>query len=258
MVGASAYPRIIDFKRFREIADGVGARLFVDMAHIAGLVAAGLHPNPVPFSDIVAATTHKTLRGPRGGFLLCNDEEIWKRLNKKIFPMLQGGPLMHIIAAKAVGFKEAQSEEFQVYQRQIVSNAKALAKGLMDSGLKLISGGTDNHLMLIDLRGDPLTGREAEDRLERAGITVNKNAVPFDPRPPMVSSGIRIGTPAVTTRGMGERRWVRSGAGSPRSLGARTPRRSAGRSRNSVSVFPFTRVNSWCLAAPADRGEGSS
>ncbi len=258
VVGASAYPRIIDFKRFREIADGVGARLFVDMAHIAGLVAAGLHPNPVPFSDIVAATTHKTLRGPRGGFLLCNDEEIWKRLNKKIFPMLQGGPLMHIIAAKAVGFKEAQSEEFQVYQRQIVSNAKALAKGLMDSGLKLISGGTDNHLMLIDLRGDPLTGREAEDRLERAGITVNKNAVPFDPRPPMVSSGIRIGTPAVTTRGMGETEMGEIGRWIAQVLGGEDPEKIRGEVKELCQRFPLYAGQLLVSGSAANRGEGSS
>ncbi len=258
VAGASAYPRIIDFKRFREIADGVGARLFVDMAHIAGLVAAGLHPNPVPFSDIVAATTHKTLRGPRGGFLLCNDKEIWKKLNKKVFPMLQGGPLMHIIAAKAVGFKEAQSEEFRAYQRQIVSNAKALAKSLIDSGLKLISGGTDNHLMLIDLRGDPLTGREAEDRLERAGITVNKNAVPFDPRPPMVSSGIRIGTPAVTTRGMGEAEMGEIGRWISQALGGEDPEKIRGEVKELCRRFPLYAGQLLVSGSAADRGEGSS
>jgi glycine hydroxymethyltransferase len=214
VVGASAYPRIIDFERFREIADEVEAKVMVDMAHITGLIAAGVHPSPVPHADVVAATTHKTLRGPRGGFVLTNDEDIAKQLNKSVFPLLQGGPLMHVIAAKAVAFHEASTEEFRVYQEQIVRNAKALAEGLLSEGLKLISGGTDNHLMLVDLRESVVDGKTAQLALEEAGITANRNTVPFDPRPPFVASGIRIGTPAVTTRGMLEEemnqiaRWI--------------------------------------------------
>ena len=206
LTGASAYPREIDFKKFREIADEVGAKLFVDMAHIAGLVAAGLHQNPVPYADVVTTTTHKTLRGPRGGMILCK-EEYAKEVDKQVFPGIQGGPLMHIIAAKAASFAEALTPEFKTYQAQVVKNAKALAKALMDNGFKLVSNGTDNHLMLIDLgpesEGGP-SGKKMEGALDKAGITANKNTVPYDTRKPFVASGIRLGTPAVTTRGMKE------------------------------------------------------
>jgi glycine hydroxymethyltransferase len=204
VVGASAYPRIIDFKAFREIADAVGAKVMVDMAHIAGLVAAGEHPSPVPYAEFVTTTTHKTLRGPRGGMILCR-EEFAKAVNSNIFPGTQGGPLMHIIAAKAVAFKEALEPSFRDYARQVVKNAKALAAALMDHGFNLVSGGTDNHLMLVDLSGTEITGKVAEATLEKAGITVNKNAVPFDTRSPFVTSGFRIGTPATTTRGLKEK-----------------------------------------------------
>jgi glycine hydroxymethyltransferase len=203
VAGASAYPRIIDFERFAQVASSVGASLMVDMAHIAGLVAAGLHPSPVPFADVVSSTTHKTLRGPRGGLILAQADH-GDRLNKQIFPGIQGGPLMHVIAAKAVAFKEALSPEFAAYQMNVVKNANALARGLMETGLQLVSGGTDNHMMLVDLRQHGITGKEAEDVLGRAGITVNKNAIPFDPLSPLVTSGFRIGTPAVTSRGMRE------------------------------------------------------
>jgi glycine hydroxymethyltransferase len=203
VVGASAYPRTLDFEAFRRIADEVGAMVMVDMAHIAGLVAAGEHPNPVPHAEFVTTTTHKTLRGPRGGMILCR-EEFGKKLNSNIFPGIQGGPLMHVIAAKAVAFKEAQTPEFKSYAAQVVKNAKALAAGLMDRGFNLVSGGTDNHLMLVDLSGTEITGKVAEATLEKAGITVNKNAVPFDTRSPFVTSGFRIGTPATTSRGLGE------------------------------------------------------
>ena len=203
VAGASAYPRIIDFERFAQVAASVGASLMVDMAHIAGLVAAGLHPSPVPFADVVSSTTHKTLRGPRGGLILAQADH-GDRLNKQIFPGIQGGPLMHVIAAKAVAFKEALSPEFAAYQMNVVKNANALARGLMETGLQLVSGGTDNHMMLVDLRQHGITGKEAEDVLGRAGITVNKNAIPFDPLSPLVTSGFRIGTPAVTSRGMRE------------------------------------------------------
>jgi glycine hydroxymethyltransferase len=203
VAGASAYPRIIDFDRFAQVAASVGASLMVDMAHIAGLVAAGLHPSPVPFADVVTSTTHKTLRGPRGGLILAQTDHS-DRLNKQIFPGIQGGPLMHVIAAKAVAFKEALSPEFAAYQVNVVKNANALARGLMETGLQLVSGGTDNHMMLVDLRQRGITGKEAEDVLGRAGITVNKNAIPFDPLSPLVTSGFRIGTPAVTSRGMRE------------------------------------------------------
>ncbi len=203
VVGASAYPRTLDFAAFRRIADEVGALVMVDMAHIAGLVAAGEHPNPVPYAEFVTTTTHKTLRGPRGGMILCR-EEFAKKLNSNIFPGIQGGPLMHVIAAKAVAFREALQPEFKGYATQVVKNAKALAAGLMDHGFQLVSGGTDNHLMLVDLTGSELTGKVAEATLERAGITVNKNAVPFDTRSPFVTSGFRIGTPATTTRGLKE------------------------------------------------------
>ena len=203
VVGASAYPREIDFVAFRRIADAVGAVVMVDMAHIAGLVAAGVHSNPVPYAEFVTTTTHKTLRGPRGGMILCTEE--WaKKLNSNIFPGIQGGPLMHIIAAKAVAFKEVLQPEFKVYAQQVVKNAQALAGGLVEKGYKLVSGGTDNHLMLVDFTGTEITGKVAERALEDAGITVNKNAVPFDTRSPFVTSGIRIGTPATTTRGLKE------------------------------------------------------
>ena len=202
VVGASAYPRTLDFATFREIADSVGAVLVVDMAHIAGLVAAGLHPSPVPMAELVTTTTHKTLRGPRGGMVLAKEPFI-KGVNSNIFPGIQGGPLMHVIAGKAVAFQEALQPEFAAYQRQIVANAKALAEALLRGGLRLVSGGTDTHLMLVDLRPKKLTGKVAEEALGKAGITVNKNMIPWDPEKPMTTSGIRVGTPALTTRGMG-------------------------------------------------------
>ncbi len=203
LAGASAYPRVIDFKRFREIADKVGAYFMVDMAHIAGLVAAGVHPSPVPYADVVTTTTHKTLRGPRGGLILCK-EEYAKVIDKAIFPGTQGGPLMHIIAAKAVAFGEALKPEFVEYQKQIVKNAAVLADELKKGGINLVSGGTDNHLMLLDLRGTGVTGKELEKRLDEVHITANKNAIPNDPESPFITSGLRIGTPAVTTRGFKE------------------------------------------------------
>lgn len=204
LAGASAYPRTIDFERFSQIAKKVGAYLMVDMAHIAGLVAAGLHPNPIPYADVVTTTTHKTLRGPRGGLILCKDAEFGKQFNKAVFPGIQGGPLMHVIASKAICFKEALSDDFKEYQTQIVKNAKALAESLKEAGFKLVSGGTDNHLMLIDLTDSGVTGKEAEHMLDEVGITVNKNAIPFDKQSPFITSGIRIGTPATTTRGFKE------------------------------------------------------
>ncbi len=204
VAGASAYPRIIDFKKFREIADACDAYLFVDMAHIAGLVAAGLHPNPVPYADFVTTTTHKTLRGPRGGIIMCK-EEYAKSIDSAVFPGQQGGPLMHIIAAKAVAFKEALTDDFRMYQMNILKNAKALAEGLLSHGLKLVTGGTDNHLMLLDLRGTGVSGKELQLRLDDFNITSNKNAIPFDPEKPFITSGVRFGTPAVTTRGMNEK-----------------------------------------------------
>lgn len=203
VAGASSYSRVIDFGRFREIADEVGAYLMADMAHIAGLVAAGLHPNPTGPCHFVTSTTHKTLRGPRGGFILCK-EEFGELIDKTVFPGIQGGPFMHVIAAKAVCFKEAMTEEFRRYQEQVVKNARRLAEALRERGFRVVSGGTDNHMFLLDLRGKGLTGKEAEEALERAGIVVNKNLIPFDPLPPTLTSGIRIGTPVVTTRGMGE------------------------------------------------------
>ena len=204
IAGASAYARTIDFKKFREIADACGALLMVDMAHNAGLVAAGLHPSPIPYAHIVTTTTHKTLRGPRGGMILCKDKEIADKykLNKAIFPGIQGGPLMHVIAAKAVCFKEALQPEFKVYQKNIVDNAQALCKGLMDRGIKIVSGGTDNHLMLVDLTNFGLTGKEVEKLLDSVNITANKNTIPNDPQSPFVTSGVRLGTPAVTSRGL--------------------------------------------------------
>jgi len=203
IVGASAYSRIIDFKAFSEIAKEVGAYLTADIAHIAGLIAAGLHPSPVPYADFVTTTTHKTLRGPRGGMIMCRAEYA-KAIDKMIFPGIQGGPLVHVIAAKAVALKEALEPEFKEYQASVVKNAKKLASELQKRGYKIISGGTDNHLMLIDLTEKGITGKEAEEALDKAGITVNKNSIPFDSRPPTITSGIRIGTPSVTTRGMGE------------------------------------------------------
>ena len=205
VAGASAYCRTIDFKKFREIADEVGAYLMVDIAHIAGLVAAGLHPSPIPYADVVTTTTHKTLRGPRGGMIMCNQAAADKfNFNKAIFPGIQGGPLMHVIAAKAVAFQEALQPEFKEYQAQIVKNAKALCDGLMKRGVKIVSGGTDNHLMLVDLSQTNISGKELEKRLDLAHITCNKNTIPIDPRSPFVTSGVRLGTPAVTTRGMKE------------------------------------------------------
>ena len=201
--GASAYPRIIDFERIGQIARSVGARMFADIAHIAGPIAAGLHPSPVPHADYVTSTTHKTLRGPRGGLILCREEHA-KEIDRRLFPGVQGGPLVHIIAAKAVAFGEALRDDFKEYQRQVLKNAKALASELQEQGLRLVSGGTDNHLMLVDLRNKGVTGKAAQIALEQAGITLNKNAVPFDDKPPLITSGIRIGTPAITTRGMGE------------------------------------------------------
>jgi len=204
VVGASAYPRILDFPKFHEIAKAVGAYLMVDIAHIAGLIAAGLHPSPIPYADFVTTTTHKTLRGPRGGMVLCKAEYA-KALDKAVFPGLQGGPLMHVIAAKAVALKEALSPGFKKYQQQVVANAKALATGLQKRGLRIVSGGTDTHLMLVDVTTKGMTGKEAEAALDEAGITVNKNAIPFDEKPPAIASGIRLGTPIVTTRGMREK-----------------------------------------------------
>ena len=203
LAGASAYPRTIDFAKFGEIAKEVGAYLMVDMAHIAGLVAAGLHPNPVPYADFVTTTTHKTLRGPRGGLILCK-EEYAKQIDKAVFPGIQGGPLMHVIAAKAVCFGEALTDEFKAYQAQIVKNASAMAETFNENGIKLVSGGTDNHLMLLNLTDMDITGKEAEHRLDEVGITANKNAIPFDTKSPFITSGVRIGTPAVTSRGMKE------------------------------------------------------
>jgi glycine hydroxymethyltransferase len=203
IVGASAYPRVIDFARIRKAADRIGAFMFTDMAHIAGLVAAGVHPSPVPHSDFVTTTTHKTLRGPRGGLVLCRAKFI-KDLDRTVFPGIQGGPLMHIIAAKAVCLKEAAEPAFAQYQGRVVSNARRLAAALTSAGFRLVSGGTDNHLMLVDVFSKGITGKVAEAALGKAGITVNKNAIPFDQNPPMVASGVRVGTPAVTTRGMGD------------------------------------------------------
>jgi glycine hydroxymethyltransferase len=201
--GASAYPRVIDFKKIKEICDEVGALMMVDMAHIAGLVAAGVHPSPIPYADFVTTTTHKTLRGPRGGAILCK-EQYAKDIDKTIFPGIQGGPLMHVIAAKAVCFKEAMSEDFKEYQKKVVENAQALASALIERGFNLVSGGTDNHLMLIDLRNKDITGKAAEHLLDEVGITANKNTVPFETQSPFITSGIRIGTPATTTRGFGK------------------------------------------------------
>lgn len=211
IAGASAYPRTIDFTRFREIADQVGAKLMVDMAHIAGLIAAGLHPSPVPYADVVTSTTHKTLRGPRGGIVLTNDEKVMKDINRAVFPGIQSGPLMHIIAAKAVAFNEALQPSFKAYAQQIMENAVTLGETLKKEGATLVSGGTDNHIVLLDVRPWNLTGKEAEKLLEEAGITVNKNTIPYDPESPFVTSGIRMGTAALTTRGMKRDEMVKIG-----------------------------------------------
>jgi glycine hydroxymethyltransferase len=212
IAGGSAYPRHLDFKRFREIADSVGAYLMVDMAHFAGLVAAGIHPSPLEYADVVTTTTHKTLRGPRGGMILTNNADIAKKVNSAVFPGLQGGPLMHIIAAKAVAFKEAMEPSFKTYSKAVVANAKALSAQLVDGGLDIVTGGTDTHLMLVDLRPKGLTGNVAEEALERAGVTCNKNGIPFDPERPMVTSGLRLGSPAATSRGFGETEFRAIGA----------------------------------------------
>jgi len=211
LAGGSAYPRVIDFARFRKIADEVGAYLMVDMAHFAGLVAAGVHPTPLPHAHVVTTTTHKTLRGPRSGMVLSNDEELGKKFNSALFPGLQGGPLMHIIAAKAVAFGEALQPSFKVYGKQVVENAQALAATLVKRGVNITTGGTDTHLMLVDLRPKKLTGKAAEESLERAGLTCNKNAIPFDPEKPFVTSGIRLGTPAGTTHGFGVKEFKQIG-----------------------------------------------
>lgn len=211
VAGASAYSRVIDFKTFREIADEIGAKLMVDMAHIAGLVAAGVHPNPVPYAHVTTSTTHKTLRGPRGGIILTNEEELAKKLNSNIFPGIQGGPLEHVIAAKAVSFHEALMPEFRVYQEQVVKNARTLAHTLMGKGVELVTGGTDNHLMLVKTDSVGLSGKEAEKALEHAGITCNKNMVPGDKRSPFITSGVRLGTPAITTRGLKEEHMITLG-----------------------------------------------
>ena len=211
IAGASAYPRTIDFARFRKIADRVGAKFMVDMAHIAGLVATGLHPSPIPYADVVTSTTHKTLRGPRGGIILTNDEEMIKKINKAVFPGIQGGPLMHVIAAKAVSFKEALQPDFKEYAKQIIKNAEVLSETLKKEGAALVSGGTDNHIVLLDVRPWDLTGKEAEKLLEKSGITVNKNTIPYDPESPFVTSGIRMGTAALTTRGMKQKEMVKIG-----------------------------------------------
>jgi glycine hydroxymethyltransferase len=204
VAGASAYPRVIDFARFREIADKVGAFLFVDMAHIAGLVAAGLHPSPVPHAHATTTTTHKTLRGPRGGMILTNDLDLGKKFDSSVFPGIQGGPLMHVIAAKAVSFKEALEPSFKTYQQQVINNARAMAQTLQAEGFRIVSGGTDNHLLLVDTGSIGISGKKAQLALDEVNITVNKNGIPFDPKPPTITSGIRIGTPATTTRGFGE------------------------------------------------------
>lgn len=209
LAGASAYPRVLDFPKFREIADTVGAYLMVDMAHIAGLVAGGVHPSPIPYADVVTTTTHKTLRGPRGGLILCNDETIYKKINSAVFPGTQGGPLEHVIAAKAICLGEALKPEFKTYAGQVVKNAKVLSEELIKEGFRLVSGGTDNHLMLVDVRNFHITGKAFEHRLDEVQITVNKNAIPNDPEKPFVTSGIRVGTPAVTSRGFKESEMVR-------------------------------------------------
>jgi glycine hydroxymethyltransferase len=236
LAGASAYPRTIDFGKFREICDEVGAILMVDMAHIAGLVAAGEHPSPVPVSEFVTSTTHKTLRGPRSGMILCR-EEFAKKINSMIFPGIQGGPLMHVIAAKAVAFLEALKPEFKTYQRNIVKNAAKLAEELMARGFRIVSGGTDNHLMLVDLSGKDITGKDAEICLDKAGITVNKNLIPFDTKSPFITSGVRLGTPSVTTRGMGEKEMVRVAAIIDRAISASGDDKELGAIKSEVKEF---------------------
>jgi glycine hydroxymethyltransferase len=236
LAGASAYPRTIDFGKFREICDEVGAILMVDMAHIAGLVAAGEHPSPVPVSEFVTSTTHKTLRGPRSGMILCR-EEFAKKINSMIFPGIQGGPLMHVIAAKAVAFLEALKPEFKTYQRNIVKNAAKLAEELMARGFRIVSGGTDNHLMLVDLSGKDITGKDAEICLDKAGITVNKNLIPFDTKSPFITSGVRLGTPSVTTRGMGEKEMVRVAALIDRAISASGDDKELGAIKSEVKEF---------------------
>jgi len=208
VAGFSAYSGVLDWARFREIADKVGAYLMVDMAHVAGLIAAGVYPNPVPHADVVTSTTHKTLRGPRGGIILTNSEELAKKINSAVFPGGQGGPLCHVIAAKAVSFKEAMGDDFKIYQQQVVANAKTMAATFMERGINVVSKGTENHLMLVDLIGKEYTGKDADAALGQAYITVNKNAVPNDPRSPFITSGLRVGTPAITTRGFGEKECV--------------------------------------------------
>src|SRR5260221_10590196 len=236
IVGASAYPRVIDFARIRAAADRIGAPVFTDMAHIAGLVAAGVHPSPIPHSDFVTTTTHKTLRGPRGGLVLCREQGA-KDLDRTVFPGVQGGPLIHIIAAKAVCLKEAAEPAFVDYQKQVVANAKRLAASLTAAGFRLVSGGTDNHLMLVDVFSKGLTGKVAEAALGKAGITVNKNAIPFDQNPPMVASGIRVGTPAVTTRGMGEKEMEQVGELFLRALGAAEDEAALARVKTDVEAL---------------------
>ncbi|MBI3402490.1 MAG: serine hydroxymethyltransferase [Acidobacteria bacterium] len=236
IAGASAYPRVIDFARIRAAADRIGAFMFTDMAHIAGLVAAGVHPSPVPYSDFVTTTTHKTLRGPRGGLVLCKEKFV-KDLDRTVFPGIQGGPLMHIIAAKAVCLKEAAEPAFAQYQRKVVSNARRLAAALTSAGFRLVSGGTDNHLMLVDVFSKGITGKVAEAALGKAGITVNKNAIPFDQNPPMVASGVRVGTPAVTTRGMGDAEMDTIGALITRALETPEDDRALGMVRAEVETL---------------------
>jgi glycine hydroxymethyltransferase len=239
LCGYSAYPRIIDFAKFREIADEVGALVMADIAHIAGLVAAGVHPSPFPHAHIVTTTTHKTLRGPRGGMIMTNDEELAKLINRNVFPGTQGGPLMHIIAAKAVAFGEDLKPEFKTYSQQVVKNAKALAHGLQARNYRLASGGTDNHLMLVDMRGksDTLTGADAEKSLEAAGIIANKNGIPFDTRPPKVTSGVRLGTPAITTRGLKEKDMETVADFIDRAITARDEQAVLGKIRGEVAEF---------------------
>jgi glycine hydroxymethyltransferase len=242
VVGASAYPRTIDFAAFREVADEVGAMIMVDIAHIAGLVATGLHPSPVPHAEFVTTTTHKTLRGPRGGMIMCR-EDMAKRVDKEIFPGIQGGPLMHVIAAKAVAFREALAPSFKTYQEQVLANARTLADELTRRGYDLISGGTDTHLMLVDLTKKEITGKEAEALLDRAGITVNKNTIPFETRSPFVTSGIRIGVPAATTKGMKEDEMKTIAGFIDEALGSRGDEKTLGRIKDAVTElsksFPF-------------------
>ncbi len=250
IAGGSAYPRTIDFARFRAIADGVGAYLMVDMAHIAGLVAGGIHPSPVPHAHVTTSTTHKTLRGPRGGLILTNDEDIAKKINSAIFPGIQGGPLEHVIAAKAVAFGEALDPSFKLYAHQVAANAKVLAKGLADRGAAIVSGGTDTHLVLVDLRPKGLSGKVAERALDEAGVTCNKNGIPFDPAKPAITSGIRLGTPACTTRGFGEAEFAKVAELIDRVLEAAR----AGEGLEQVSAQVRGEVKAMCAAFPIYRG----